>query len=49
MLEGTQMKQLVNPHNLESIPCNCIREAEPHYSEQLIPSSQQLVHLMMAG
>jgi hypothetical protein len=28
---------------------NCLRKAEQHYSEQQIPSSQQPVHLMIAG
>jgi hypothetical protein len=42
-------KQLVNLHNLELVRANYIREAEQSYSEQQIPSSQQPVHLMMAG
>jgi hypothetical protein len=28
---------------------NCVRKAEQHYSEQQSPSSQQPIHLMMAG
>jgi hypothetical protein len=41
-------EQLVNPRNLELIRGNYVRN-EQHHSEQQIPSSQQPVHLMMAG
>jgi hypothetical protein len=38
-----------NPHNLKLARGNYIRKAEQHYSENQTPSSQQPVHLMMAG
>jgi hypothetical protein len=37
-----------DPHNLEPIQGNYIRQAE-YYSEQQILSSQQPLQLMMAG
>jgi hypothetical protein len=47
--KDTQIKQLVNPHNLELIRGNYMRKGEEHCSEQQRPSSQQPVHLMMAS
>jgi hypothetical protein len=47
--KDTQIKQLVNPRNLELIRGNYMKKAEQHYSEQQILSSPQPVHLMMAG
>jgi hypothetical protein len=44
-----KLKQTVNSRNLELFRCSYIRKAEDHYNEHQIPSSQEPVHLMMAG
>jgi hypothetical protein len=49
LFKDTQIKQPVNPPNLELIRSNYIRKAEQRSSEQQIPSSKQPVHLMMAS
>jgi hypothetical protein len=51
IVQDTQTQQLVNPHKLELIrdKYEYMRKPEQHYSEQLIPSSQRSVNLMMAG
>jgi hypothetical protein len=48
-LKDTEIKQQVNPHNLELVRGHYIRQAEQHYSEWQNPSSQQLIHLTVAG
>jgi hypothetical protein len=41
-------QQLINSLNLELVRGNYLTKGEQYYSEQQVPSSQQLVHLMMA-
>jgi hypothetical protein len=43
-----QQQQLGKPHHLESVRSNYI-QTEQHYNERQNPSSEQLVHLAMAG